>query len=199
MGGHLSNSGGAREAKGFSLTAKANVMALAVLAALAAVLLASSTASAHYRSSDSVDANEQINYRNYTKYDDEVAHAQYWWNDLDTRYNNRGVRITVDTDGTTNDLDVGDYRDCSSSTNGKYVPRDGADVIYFNACNLDTDSLFDRKSTSTHEFGHALRLTHPPETEYYRENAIMYPCSQCTNYNTPRPHDDSDYYDLWIN
>ena len=195
----MSNSEGTRGARGFSLTARANIAALAVLVASVAVLLASGSASAHLRTSDSVDANEQINYRNYTKYDEEVSHARYWWNELDTRYDYRGVRITADTDTTTADLDVGDYRDCSVSTAGKYVPRDGADAIYFNTCNLDDKDLFNRKSTSTHEFGHALRFTHPDKTEYYRENSIMYYCSSCTNYNTPRPHDDSDYYNQWIN
>ena len=170
-----------------------------MLAALVAVLLSTGPASAHLLTIDSVDANEQINYRNYTKYDGVVSHATYWWNELDTRYSYTGVRIFPDNSNTAVDLDVGDYTDCNTATTGRWMPRTGPDLIQFNTCKLDYFDAFNQKSVGTHEFGHALRLAHADRTEYYRENSIMYPCSTCTNYNTPRPHDDSDYYHQWIN
>jgi hypothetical protein len=83
---------------------------------------------------------------------------------------------------------------------GRWMPGSGADLISFNACEMDKVSPFDRRGAAVHEVGHALGLAHPSgsrKSKYWCKNSVMYYGSCKASLNTPQAHDRFDYYSLW--
>lgn len=173
--------------------ATANVILLAVLAALLLLLLALWTAKpalAHFFGGDSVVCGRpngcEIRYSNSSRYGDAVAHGQAAWNNLGR------VRIM----GATNrviDVRIFDTTNmCAATWVGRTTVYGGstADTIEFNVCNFNQSNYtdFERKGTATHEFGHTLGLNHS-----YIPN-VMHSPSRETERNTPQSHDREDYY-----
>ncbi len=80
------------------------------------------------------------------------------------------------------------------------MPRNGADLVNFNACYMGKLSGSAQRASATHEIGHALRLAHPSGThqsERWRKRSIMYYCSTCVTFSAPRDHDKADYREIW--
>lgn len=183
--------------------------ALVITAALSASLIllpGARQASAHNLGSDSIRYNDDSNggqmiYESHSRWRREIGHASYWWQDLDCRWSGcPGVHVFNEKSGLggSETLEIWDYCNQNSAILARWSDAPDPDRIYFNSCALDDYYSFKRRKVATHEFGHALRLNHPGNTSYYCENSIM-TTGFCTPYNTPRPHDDSDYYNYHVN
>ena len=94
---------------------------------------------------------------------------------------------------------IKDWCDAGDSTVGTWKNGPDPDEIWINRCRLSDDTEEEKRQLLVHEMGHALRLEHPPQTEYYRTRSIMYSPSMDTPHARPMEHDLEDYYDIWIN
>ncbi len=159
------------------------------------LLLTVGAASAHYLIPDSVnDKSGEIRWEEHTRYDGARRFASDEWHQLGK------VPILRDTANTPTDLAFRDYRDCGTGTIGYWEPRDGTDFVNFNVCYMEKLSGAHKRSSATHELGHALRLAHPSgnrQSEYWRKRSIMYYCSSCVSFSTPQAHDKADYREIW--
>jgi hypothetical protein len=80
---------------------------------------------------------------------------------------------------------------------GGYYSGYDPDRLYLNRCQLTDNTEAERRGVAVHEFGHALRLEHPPQTEDYRDTSVMYAPSVHTDLVRPGPHDREDYRKTW--
>ncbi len=128
-------------------------------------------------------------YVNYSRYTDDVSHADSKWSALGH------VSVYPMEQNTIYPYDVKlfDYRG-DKSLCGYLDPNPTPAHIGFNLECMEPYGDFDEKSVATHEMGHALGIN-----DHYSgySNQIMYSCPGCTSMNTPQSHDQSDYYARW--
>lgn len=124
-----------------------------------------------------------------------MASRTQGWGELDCRWSGcPGVNIVfTSTSPTVTARDV--YR--NTGWDGMYSSHDKS--VFLNTKWLDREGDSGQKGAVMHEFGHALGFGHPPCSSYYKENSVMEPGGSCNSrYITPRPHDDSDYYNKYV-
>lgn len=174
---------------------------LLLVCTLAVVIVATSIATAHnlgYNSVRNTSGGGDLVIRDSTRYDAALNHGIYWWQELDCRWQGcPGVHVFKETPDYLRTLIASDYYQENTTTGGYYQKMpNGPDKIKFNVWGMDQDAQWQRGAMATHEIGHALQFGHnsqPPN------KSIMRPCPSCGGYNTPLPHDDTDYYNRWIN
>lgn len=152
--------------------------------ALAAAVAMVTSAQAHYLSQDSVH-DGRICWSDDTGFDDARRFGINRWEEL-----SGGVNLKR-ADSNCRHLKLEDYRDPNSTTRGFWQPRnDEADLIGFNRARLEPSSTYNKRSTATHELGHAHRLAHS-----FKPNVMNAFC--CDRKNRPQEHDKSDYKGIW--
>lgn len=160
-----------------------------LVSALTMVVVGASAAYAgHFLGADSVDGRE-IRYEVYTQYTAPFGHSRSVWN------NQGQVAIEPDSASTIADLEVRTGGTCSDDWDGRWTQRAGADLIQYNGCSFNTYDDHDRKAVASHEMGHALGIDDHELSTW--NDILMYSCATCSGYHYPRPHDVSDYHDLW--
>lgn len=176
---------------------RASLWALLTAMAVSLALLMGSAGvgTAHFGTGASgVTGNEKMVIANASSYGQALAQSRADWNRFSSNNNNRGVEIYASSSTTHPDtVRVAQYRRCGSDTAGYYQERGNLDLIGLNTC------YGSKKATIVHEIGHGLTFDHPPATEYYRRNSIMYPCASCARTSRPMFHDARDYVNRWIN
>lgn len=168
-----------------------------LLVALVAALTfgSAATAYAHCCTSNSVNSERDIPWKDGSKYDIGTP-VQAWQNLYCYTSSCRGVNFWCWCGNGVWPLALV-YTDFSKNVNydGVYRPALNPDQIQLNRYYLDSESTSYVRSIIKHETGHALSFAHPPSTNYYRYNSIMYPGGTLITYIGP--HDKNDYYARW--
>lgn len=179
------------------LLAIAFAVALA-LAALFAAQALTEAAWAHNLGFDSVTNGEKVIVKNRTRFG---AHKEGMenWNNVDRRLNGNAVKFEYDNAQNGGPTVV--VRDYSREDGraGFYTTACSPDCIYLNAYYLNGYTVQQRIGTATHELGHSQRFAHAPETDYYRENSVMYPVGGSSGrIKNPGYHDHQDAKRIWV-
>jgi hypothetical protein len=174
---------GTRSAATAGAHARTRVAVALVSVALSVLMLSIGPADAHLMRNDSVD-DGRICWGGQTRYDGARGFAVRQWNALGA------VRIRRDGEGCPRNLVFDDYREPSSALRAYWQPRQGSDRIAFNTYHLEQSATRGKRSTATHEVGHALGLDHS-----FRPNVMGVPC--CQRAIRPQGHDRSDYRRRW--
>lgn len=175
-----------RESKRQSPLVAINIMLLATITAVLTLLLVSPAFG------DAVDCTDgqncRIRFIDYSGQVRPVQHADYQWSRL-------GAVRVVPVDKNPNLVLSKAHAGCEANWVGYYSDGDPA-TIQFNTCNYQkyNYTLFHRKGTATHEFGHALGIGlngHLPSPN------VMYSPSSSTGNNTPQAGDRRAYRNFW--
>jgi len=166
------------------------------------------SAQAHYLNSPpSLDASGNVTWREYSKYDAAIDHASYQWDRL-----SGGPAIYEAAQGSgVAALVIYDYDDPNTTTAGYWSSNSqGADFIFLNdehmlrrfANQPPWTVYFWRRVLTTHEFGHAVNLAHPPTSRPdLAESSIMWWNVQdhvkAGGTDRPGSHDILDYNNRW--
>ena len=144
------------------------------------------------------NGDEVVWYANRSRYGAVVNNAVRVWNDLDTRFNGRGVRfrpISSAPRGTRLELVFGDSR-CSSYA--FYDPNLNPNRIVFCVNNIRTLGALRRYEVGAHEAGHAIGFAHPEPCNRYLGISIMVGACVFSDSRKPLRHDIRDYYNRWV-
>jgi hypothetical protein len=157
----------------------------AALVMVAAGLVNSGPAEAHFLGADSVDGRE-IRWEDHTFWDDARVHSINVWNSLGS------IAILKDGRFTATDVKFKDVNFPDVDWDGFWTPNPGADSITYNSAYFNgyTDTV--RRGVAAHEMGHALGLDHSFLGELMVDNTF-----DRGLINTPQGHDVADYRALW--
>lgn len=145
-----------------------------------------------------VNGDEVIWYSNRSRYGSVVSNAVRVWNDLDARYNGRGVRfrnISTAPGGTRLELI---FRDSRCSSYAFYDPNRNPDEIVFCVNNMRTLGALRQHEVGAHEAGHSIGLAHPEPCRSYLGISIMVGACGFSDSRKPLSHDIRDYFNRWV-
>lgn len=144
--------------------------------------------------------NDELHYTESSKWNLEITSAVWRWQRFDCYWDASptsqpcsGVNVAPGN----GNLHFYDINDCNAGYNGRYQSGPSPDTIELNDCYFNSVDYGNRERVTSHEIGHALKLQHPPCTDYYQKYSVM--ITACPGgYFQPGYHDRRDYYYHWV-